>query len=217
MTTPDSPTLKNLFLPMHMKGQPHFRLEIDVRDLVFEAEGDLPEEIDEEAVKVVLRLDSQFPGCAVYGVRKSDRKWARLPKDYLNEEQVDTTWDKIESGTDPEAWGRTKWPADGWLGFRYIQIFGRENVEKLVMDELREVGCLGMVTTHLSVLKAYALNHERVDNASVEFDTRTMSPTYHLRIGTPGESHALAVAKRLGLGRRIVTAARRHMTEQGKG
>ena len=55
-----------------------------------------------------------------------------------------------------------------------------------------------------------------MDNASVEFDTKTMSPTYHLLIGTPGESHAIAVAKRLGLGKRVVAAARRHLDSAGK-
>jgi len=103
--------------------------------------------------------------------------------------------DELGAGTDPEEGGA---------------------IGQAILDQLRETGCLGMVTTHLGVLKAYAFNHQRVDNASVDFDTRTMSPTYHLRIGTPGESHAITVANRLGLGRQIVSAARRHMTEQGK-
>lgn len=103
--------------------------------------------------------------------------------------------DELGSGTDPDEGGA---------------------MGQAILDELLEVGCLAMVTTHLSVLKAYAFNHERVDNASVEFDTRTMSPTYHLLIGTPGESHAIAVAKRLGLGKRVVAAARRHLDGAGR-
>jgi DNA mismatch repair protein MutS2 len=103
--------------------------------------------------------------------------------------------DELGAGTDPEEGGA---------------------IGQAILDELRRIGCLGMVTTHLGVLKAYAYNHERVDNASVEFDTSTMSPTYHLRIGTPGESHALTVAQRLGLPKRIVGAARNHLSNQGK-
>ncbi len=103
--------------------------------------------------------------------------------------------DELGAGTDPDEGGA---------------------IGQAILDELLEAGCLGMVTTHLSVLKAYAFNHERVDNASVEFDTKTMSPTYHLRIGTPGESHAIAVARELGLSRRVVAAARRHMSGQSK-
>jgi DNA mismatch repair protein MutS2 len=103
--------------------------------------------------------------------------------------------DELGAGTDPDEGGA---------------------IGQAVLDELLRIGCLGMVTTHLSVLKAYAFNHERVDNASVEFDTKTLSPTYHLRIGTPGESHAITVAKRLGLPRRITDASRRHLNSQGK-
>jgi DNA mismatch repair protein MutS2 len=103
--------------------------------------------------------------------------------------------DELGSGTDPDEGGA---------------------MGQAILDELRQIGCMGMVTTHLSVLKAYAYNHERVDNASVEFDTVTMTPTYHLRIGTPGESHAIAVAARLGLTKRLIGAAKRHLAEQGK-
>jgi dsDNA-specific endonuclease/ATPase MutS2 len=103
--------------------------------------------------------------------------------------------DELGSGTDPDEGGA---------------------MGQAILDELLELRCLAMVTTHLSVLKAYAFNHERVDNASVDFDTKTMSPTYHLLIGTPGESHAIAVAKRLGLGKRVVAAARQHLDTTGK-
>jgi len=103
--------------------------------------------------------------------------------------------DELGAGTDPDEGGA---------------------IGQAILDQLRRLGCLGMVTTHLSVLKAYAFNHERVDNASVEFDTETLKPTYHLRIGTPGESHAIAVAKRLGLPRPVVSSARRHLDTQGR-
>ncbi|MGA2266278.1 MAG: MutS2/Smr-associated SH3 domain-containing protein [Phycisphaerae bacterium] len=103
--------------------------------------------------------------------------------------------DELGAGTDPDEGGA---------------------IGQAVLDDLRRLGCLGMVTTHLSVLKAYAFNHPRVDNASVEFDTVTLRPTYHLRIGTPGESHAITVAAHLGLSGRIIHEARRHLGEQGK-
>jgi len=103
--------------------------------------------------------------------------------------------DELGAGTDPDEGGA---------------------IGQAVLDEMRRIGCLGMITTHLSVLKAYAFNHERVDNASVEFDVATLSPTFHLRIGTPGESHAITVAKKLGIPKRIAAAAQRHLSAQGK-
>ncbi|MFP4053439.1 MAG: endonuclease MutS2 [Phycisphaerae bacterium] len=103
--------------------------------------------------------------------------------------------DELGAGTDPDEGGA---------------------MGQAVLDELRRVGCLAMVTTHLSVLKAYAFNHDRVDNASVEFDTSTLSPTYKLLIGTPGESHAITVARRTGLPRRVTAAATQYIARQGK-
>ena len=82
-------------------------------------------------------------------------------------------------------------------------------IGQAVLDELRRLGCMAMITTHLGVLKAYAINHDRVDNASVEFDTKTLRPTYHLRIGEPGDSHAITVAAAMGMPKRIVQAARK--------
>ena len=103
--------------------------------------------------------------------------------------------DELGAGTDPDEGGA---------------------IGQAILDELLRLGCLGMVTTHLSVLKAYAFNHPRVDNASVEFDTETLRPTYRLLIGTPGESHAITVARHLGLEGRIIAASRKHLSEQGK-
>lgn len=103
--------------------------------------------------------------------------------------------DELGSGTDPDEGGA---------------------IGQAVLDELDRIGCLAMVTTHLSVLKAYAFSHERVDNASVEFNTETLTPTYRLIIGRPGESHAITVAAKLGLPKRIVSAARAYLASQGK-
>ncbi len=88
-------------------------------------------------------------------------------------------------------------------------------IGQAVVDALRRAGCLAMVSTHLAALKAYAFNHDRADNASVEFDTRTLRPTYHLRIGEPGESHAITVAAAMGLPKRLTSAARKYLDEKG--
>ena len=88
-------------------------------------------------------------------------------------------------------------------------------IGQAVVDALRRAGCLAMVSTHLAALKAYAFNHDRADNASVEFDTRTLRPTYHLRIGEPGESHAITVAAAMGLPKRMTSDARKYLDEKG--
>ncbi len=103
--------------------------------------------------------------------------------------------DELGAGTDPDEGGA---------------------IGQAILDELRRIGCPAMVTTHLSVLKAYAFSQERVDNASVEFDTKTLRPTYRLQIGTPGESHAITVAEHLGLPKRIVNNARRQLSGQAE-
>ena len=70
----------------------------------------------------------------------------------------------------------------------------------------RRITC--MVATHYPELKAYAHSTPGVTNASMEFDMRTLRPTYHLTLGLPGRSNALQIAEKLGLPVEIIEAAR---------
>jgi len=85
------------------------------------------------------------------------------------------------------------------------------SLARVILEEFRNKGAKVIVTTHQSELKYYAYQTERVVNASVEFDPKTLQPTYRLTIGTPGQSNALEIAARLGLEERLVEAARQLM------
>ncbi len=77
-----------------------------------------------------------------------------------------------------------------------------------ILEHLRERNVMALVATHYTELKLYAHSTPGVQNASVEFDLETLMPTYHLTVGLPGRSNALAIATRLGLDPQIVEAAR---------
>lgn len=77
-----------------------------------------------------------------------------------------------------------------------------------VVDHFRKVcGAYVMTTTHYSGLKVYAANEEKVQNASVEFDEKTLRPTYRLLVGVAGSSSGLEIARRFGISGEIITAA----------
>jgi len=77
-----------------------------------------------------------------------------------------------------------------------------------LLNHLLSQSVTTLVTTHHPELKAYAHATPGVVNASVEFDLETLRPSYHLTIGLPGRSNALAIAQRLGMPEAIVSAAR---------
>ncbi len=77
-----------------------------------------------------------------------------------------------------------------------------------LLDHFTAAGALVAATTHYAELKAYAHNAPQAENASVEFDIESLSPTYRLRIGLPGTSQAFAIASRLGLRDALVDDAR---------
>jgi DNA mismatch repair protein MutS2 len=84
-----------------------------------------------------------------------------------------------------------------------------------VLDDLIKKKAFVLVTTHMGVLKNYGYTNEFCVNASVEFNQDTLSPSYRLLMGIPGESHALDIAEKNGLPQNICKAARNYIaTEQ---
>ncbi len=79
-----------------------------------------------------------------------------------------------------------------------------------ILESLAERGSLVVATTHLEPLKAFASTHPLARNASVEFDTATLAPTFRLRYDRPGQSLALTMAARLGLAPDLIARAESH-------
>ena len=79
---------------------------------------------------------------------------------------------------------------------------------RAILNHLLETGCTTLVATHYPELKTFAHSTEGVVNASLEFDIKTLRPTYHLTIGLPGRSNALLIAQRLGLPQPIIDSAK---------
>ena len=84
-----------------------------------------------------------------------------------------------------------------------------------ILEFFRQKGTLMMVSTHYNELKNYAYHTDCIENGHVEFDERTLKPTYRLHIGVAGSSHALSIAARLGLPKDIVNRARDYKSKFG--
>ena len=81
-----------------------------------------------------------------------------------------------------------------------------------IIEELRKKNCIVMSTTHYRELKGYAETTVGVMNASCEFDTETLAPTYKLITGRPGSSNAFVISRKLGLAKHILDNAKTRMS-----
>ena len=76
-----------------------------------------------------------------------------------------------------------------------------------ISEHFRKIGCMTVISTHHTSLKVYGANTVGVVNASVGFDEATLQPTYELKIGVPGASAGINIARRLGLNPAIISSA----------
>ncbi len=89
-----------------------------------------------------------------------------------------------------------------------------EAIALAIMKFLLRKHALTMISSHFEGLKTYALSHEEVTNASMMFDEEKLLPTYRLKMGLPGESYGLIVAKRFGLPEEVLSEAKENIDSQ---
>jgi DNA mismatch repair protein MutS2 len=76
-----------------------------------------------------------------------------------------------------------------------------------ILNQLTKVGAFTVATTHQVALKAFAYETEGMENSAMEFDQNSLLPTYRFRVGVPGSSYALEIAKRLGISSSLISEA----------
>lgn len=85
-----------------------------------------------------------------------------------------------------------------------------------IIDYLNENNIKSIITTHYSEVKAHAFNNVGIKSASMEFDINTLSPTYRLLEGIPGESNALIIATKYGIDYNIISKAQSYISEDNQ-
>ena len=83
-----------------------------------------------------------------------------------------------------------------------------------IAEHFRKLECTSVISTHHTSLKVYGANTPGVVNASVGFDEATLQPTYELKIGVPGASAGINIARRLGLNPSIISSAQGRLGSQ---
>ncbi len=77
-----------------------------------------------------------------------------------------------------------------------------------ILERLADTGCLGIITTHYTALKIFGEDHPACANASMQFDLKSLHPTYRFVPGFPGDSFAIEVAASLGLDTALIERAK---------
>lgn len=87
-------------------------------------------------------------------------------------------------------------------------------LSEAILEVLLERHVPTLASTHIGKLKEFAFRHPRAENACVEFDPMSLAPCYRLIVGTPGESGALVIARRLGLPSRLIDRAQSRLVRR---